>query len=68
MKLFCNCNSDWKIRTNDEPKISRRIIQSNYTRDVEDTWSIKRCPNCSLYPWYDADYENTMFDLRNMNS
>jgi len=61
MKLFCQCNSTW-------------IVTPGYeSRQINGTGTIERktfgmCPECGYYFWIEADYENMMHDLREMNS
>ena len=69
MKLFCNCNSSWcngiAISTN-------RQIQTNLnklTLCYEGYLGLgSSCLDCGYWNWYDADYENMMFDLKSMNN
>lgn len=66
MKLFCLCTIEWVIDF--EPK-SNRQIQANYTKDAAKSDKNQQyCLECGYWKWYDADYENMMFDLRSMNS
>ena len=64
MKRCCHCNAKWDNQ-NDYPLQSNelanasRVVLGAYARDHS---------KCSvMYFWYDADYENMMFDLRRMN-
>ncbi len=56
MKLFCECNSEWDDMG--QVGLSCRL----------NCLGLPLCDGCCLYPWHDADYENMMFDLREMNS
>ena len=61
MKKLCNCNSSW----HDTPhRWSDKIVIAR-PREVT---GIIACTHCGMNPWYDADYENMMFDLRSMNT
>ena len=59
MKLFCRCNAEWII-----PVLDGKYC--NETRQVISGIPIDDCCDTAYY-WYDADYENMMFDLRRMN-
>lgn len=54
MTKFCNCNSSWGAMPH-EVRWSDYIIMLDI------------CETCDKYVWYDADYENMMFDLKEMN-
>lgn len=64
MKLFCECNDKWDYPN---PGHGYNIqVQVNLLKDR----SLGRfgiCSNCKYVKWYDANYENMMFDLKNMN-
>ena len=69
MKILCDCNADWEdeytwlgnhYKYFDATKICRLVL------DVRDD-SIDYCYECDSTQWYDADYENMMFDLKEMN-
>jgi hypothetical protein len=56
--LFCNCNSSWE-------NMPYEVRWSNFiVMHVEYCF----CDNCHRYFWYDAEYDNMIFDLRNMNN
>jgi len=55
MRLFCQCDSDWIIENILETK--QQIINP----------SLIQCPICNYNYWYEAAYENMMFDLKRMN-
>lgn len=63
MELFCQCNSYWEVYHC--PDIAKKHIQVNYAKDGNPYDGY--CKRCRYYKWYDADYENMMFDLKNMN-
>lgn len=53
-KLFCNCDSMWVVCLKD-------------LADKQVTGHGVVCNVCLCYKWIDADYENMMFDLKEMN-
>lgn len=72
MKKFCGCNSIWEDELSwleenhvdiNCDKVCRLVLPGIYTSiDGQES-----CQYCNNYFWYDADYENMMFDLRRMN-
>lgn len=65
MEKFCDCNSNW-IDT-DFVGVERQI-QLNFTPEYYHMdYRSALCSRCQYWFWYDADYENMMFDLKNMN-
>lgn len=56
MRLFCECDNEWVIAISDLDR--RNIIPLGQTHE---------CHKCKFYKWNDADYENTMHDLKSMN-
>lgn len=60
MQIFCACNSEW---IPDSQTIVRRqqVVSCLEYKEVQ-------CPICEYIYWHDADHENMMFDLRNMNN
>lgn len=63
MKLFCNCNSNWIISIDDKCT-TRQIVTDMFQKGI----SARECEKCTYNPWIDADYENMMHDLKQMNS
>ena len=59
MKLFCRCNAEWIT-----PVLDGKGC--NETRQVISDIPVGSCCDTADY-WYDADYENMMFDLKRMN-
>ena len=61
MKIFCECNSVWTYQFNNKfPK-----VQLNYSQEL---YKQQFCDKCGYWKWYDSEYEDMMFDLRNMNN
>lgn len=71
MKLFCGCKSKWERQGNDDKLCW--LFEKGYLGVNEqgiptyDKTKIDSCNKCNLIKWYNADYENMMFDLRRMN-
>lgn len=61
MKLFCNCNSEWYI---DWSELNTEQLMLGECRNGKNI----SCKNCDYDFWYNADYENMMFDLKYMNT
>lgn len=61
MKIWCNCNSKFK-----SGGISEYFMLFGNRQVTKGAG--KHCPYCTLFPWYDADYENMMHDLKSMNA
>ena len=61
MKLFCRCIEPWLHHP-----VTAGDFGKNETRQI---LSMVPCPNCCStgHYWYNADYENMMFDLKRMN-
>lgn len=69
MKKFCRCNGNWIMgararhgqvafdNTQENANIDWREYQAQYAV----------CPICEFWPWHDGQYENFMFDLKEMN-
>lgn len=66
MTTFCNCSSKWILgyHTN---SVGRQIQVNLDKNTLKCLPSSDECPKCNYFFWYDADYENMMFDLRRMN-
>lgn len=62
MKIWCDCNSNWELYFNIN-QISTQVTGGSTRIGI----SLGMCDVCGLFRWYDADYENMMFDLKNMN-
>lgn len=56
MNLFCDCKSNWIVNF------------SSFNRYQVIVPNVKPCPICEYDYWYEALYEDMMFDLRNMNN
>ena len=64
MKLFCACIENWIITEVSDTSYS--VEWCNVTRQIRT--NIAAHTACATYNyWYNADYENMMFDLREMN-
>jgi len=61
MLRMCNCNSEFI--SNSDYWIHLQIMGSECQIKQSEY-----CDDCGNYTWFDADYENMMFDLKNMNS
>lgn len=65
MKRCCHCNAKWII---DPDANIQSASRANESRLVLGDLA-KNHTGCEVkYFWYDADYENMMFDLRSMNT
>ena len=65
MTKFCDCNSEWDLSYYwhmQKDQIDRKLL----TR--KQVLTMGNCYVCDLSFWNDADYENMMFDLKEMNS
>lgn len=58
MELFCECNSEWIVCDDKNRDIVDRIVMTE--QNIQ-------CYSCRLYKWHDADHENMMHDLKEMN-
>ena len=79
MKKCCDCNS---VREDElgrleergmsifSERVCRLVLPGVYepANSIEEFLSRGTCNKCRSYPWYDADYENMMFDLKSMNN
>ena len=63
MKLFCGCKAECSYEYAWNPNEFMQIMVSETYYDED----IPNCKLCNWPRWYDANYENMMFDLRNMN-
>jgi|GEM_PF-6778230 hypothetical protein len=59
MKVFCGCNSHW------DPL--RELLQLNFLPEASDNDGPWFCQKCDYWRWHDAEYENMMHDLKQMN-
>lgn len=59
MKLFCRCNCTWEI---DYAPAYLSAFQYVLVTEIPDM-----CLKCDTYYWYNPQYENMLFDLREMN-
>ena len=50
--IFCDCTSDWVIYNVDYQRPTGYGLV---------------CNRCGLFKWYNAYYENMLYDLRSMN-
>jgi hypothetical protein len=64
MKIFCNCNSEW-ISSSSFNYHKKQQVQTNYIQN--DPHGSEPCHKCDYWFWYDAVYENMMYDLKQMN-
>jgi hypothetical protein len=72
MKLFCECNSSWlpHFIGDNFDDLSVFDLGTMDTRQVVEHAGEQgphQCPDCLFNYWYEADHENHMFDLKNMN-
>jgi len=71
MKTFCGCNSEWFVCSEgiNRQKIVASTLEINKLEKeyIELLEPELYCDVCSYWKWYDADYENMMYDLREMN-
>lgn len=67
MKLFCWCNEPWIDKMNGCKFFALTHHKSVYTRQIESDQLCIHADCDTGYYWYNADYENMMFDLRRMN-
>jgi len=72
MKKFCECDNEWL--PNSDMRSRRQLVLVDTPEILEHKYSLLirrgptfRCVYCQYWFWYDADYENMMFDLREMN-
>lgn len=65
MKLFCMCDEDWLH--SDEYYNERGALEVNFTRQIRTEIRVPHDECSTANYWYDADYENMMFDIRRMN-
>ena len=79
MKKYCDCNSVWEDELSwledrgmniFSERVCRLVLLNDYepSNSIEEFLSRGICGKCRLYSWYDADYENNMFDLKSMNN
>lgn len=55
MREWCDCDSTWVINKNYETGQIPTVEEEN------------KCKVCTYYRWYDAWYENMIYDLKEMN-
>lgn len=65
MKRCCHYNAKW---INDPDTNIQSVSRANKSRLVLDDFAKDHTGCAVIYFWYDADYENMMFDLRSMNT
>jgi len=66
MKLFCKCNQTERWFEESQPLTGAQILLCEVQKDP--IFRDDDCPKCKLYYWYDPWYENTIRDLKEMNS
>lgn len=57
MKEFCDCNESWIYGLT--ICVDRQVVVVGR--------GFVYCSICTMLPWYNADHENMLFDLRGMN-
>lgn len=56
--LFCECNSEW---------ITGYTELRQTQKDFQVCHGYGQCPTCLFNKWLNPQYENHMFDLKEMN-